>query len=646
MPFISNVSDDQEISKYFIGFKKGLNTVQNESLVDDQNLIAAQNCILEVDGVGPRPGATSVFDEASASYVYGSTAFYKKTTGVRQQVRIANSKLQYRASAATAWTQVDTHTFADAMTTFVQARDKLFIYNGEDNLRYWDGTAINEYTAILTPTNLTVTPTGTTGSTAYSYEITAFNAYGETVATAATNTSTGNATLSTTNYNKLDWTASTNALGYNIYGRKATGWGRVYLATVYTNTYNDTGAAEEVTAKIAPDANNTGGIIGKYGIFSALGRQFVAGVYEGSTYYPTRLYYSGTVQYVDSFVGAEFGGGWVEVASNDGGEIVDIKPYQSSVLIFKTNGIFRFYFTSAGLPAIVEITRDHGGVSFYGSQEIDNDYVFVAQIENRLAVMSVGEREGYVAGSLRTNEISIYIRDELKGANRSKLHNTASFKFDSKFAFTFTTGSNTENDRGYVIDSRFGGWVYWTGLPMTCSHYSIYDDGTNVKLYGGSNHSGYMIRLFESNKNDDNAAFTTIVGTKSFNLDMFDVEKIFRNPVLWFKYLRGGTIDLEIWADGTRKSGTAMLSATSDAGGAGVFLMGQQLAGETYGGADVQEGSDKPQEIQMMEMCRSLKFYLIDNTVNTNWLFMGLRLLASPLQGKPMKDTNRVQLHS
>jgi hypothetical protein len=646
MPFISKVPDEKEISKYYIGFPKGVNTVQDQSLVNDKNLIQGENVIIDVDGVKRRPGTTKVFNEASATKVYGSTAYYKKTDGTRQQVRMAHGYLQYREDDDITWTEVTTHSFSNLPTSFVQAGDKLFIYNGTENLRYWDGSTITTYTALDTPTGLTVTATGSAGSTAYSYEVSAFSNTGETLACSAVSITNGNATLSSTNYNALNWDDTTNALGYNVYGRTATGYGRVYLTTVYVSAYNDTGTDTPTTSKLSPEANNTGGIKGKYGIFSNLGRQFVAGVTEGTTYYPTRLYYSGTVQYVDSFVSAEpYGGGWIEIASNDGGEIVDIKPYQSSVLVWKTNGLYKFYFTSTQLPAVLEITRDHGGVSFNGSQAIDNDYVYIANVENRIAVMTVGQQQNYVGDQLRTNELSIFFRNDLKGVNRAYLTNIATFKNGDYFGFTFTNGENTENDRGWVVDTRFGGWTYWTGLPMECTHYSSYDDGNNLYLYGGSNSDGYMIRMFEEDANDNDVAFTSTVGTKAFNLGYFDLEKIFRNPVLWFKYISGGSVDLEIWADGTRKVGTASLSSSASGVGVGADLVGQPLLGDTTSSSvETTANADVPKVVEMMEMCRTLKFYLIDSNKNSNWLFMGIHLQATPLEGKPLKDEYRVQL--
>jgi hypothetical protein len=93
-----------------------------------------------------------------------------------------------------------------------------------------------------TPTLLTVTPQGTGGSTTYNYQIVAFDANGGySAATAAGTTTTGNATLSATNYNSINWTASSGAVGYAIYG--GMGATRALLAFVNGVQFYDFGAA-------------------------------------------------------------------------------------------------------------------------------------------------------------------------------------------------------------------------------------------------------------------------------------------------------------------------------------------------------------------------------------------------------------------
>lgn len=76
---------------------------------------------------------------------------------------------------------------------------------------------LKEEPALSTPSAPTVSPQGTTGATAYSYKVVAGHRHGETAASSAGSTATGNATLSSSNFNRITWTAVTGASYYSIY---------------------------------------------------------------------------------------------------------------------------------------------------------------------------------------------------------------------------------------------------------------------------------------------------------------------------------------------------------------------------------------------------------------------------------------------
>ncbi len=94
------------------------------------------------------------------------------------------------------------------------------------------------------PTTPSVTPTGTTGSTAWYYVITALNSEGETTGSGVGVTTVGNAVLSGSNYNALAWTAVSGAVSYNVYRSATNVAGSFHLiANPGSNAYNDMGAS-------------------------------------------------------------------------------------------------------------------------------------------------------------------------------------------------------------------------------------------------------------------------------------------------------------------------------------------------------------------------------------------------------------------
>lgn len=110
------------------------------------------------------------------------------------------------------------------------------------------------FTGLGTPGAPTVTPQGTTGAATWTYKISAVNATGnETVLSANGSTTSGNATLSGTNFNRITWSATPGAAAYRIY-RVATG-----------TSPNTTGYIGTVDAHSTLQFDDTGiGIMGGY----------------------------------------------------------------------------------------------------------------------------------------------------------------------------------------------------------------------------------------------------------------------------------------------------------------------------------------------------------------------------------------------
>lgn len=93
---------------------------------------------------------------------------------------------------------------------------------------------------IASPGTPTVTPQGVSGATTYSYKITALDGEGETISSNAGQTTTGNATLSASNFNRLTWSAVTGATRYHVYGRTSGAW--TIIAATTSATYDDVGS--------------------------------------------------------------------------------------------------------------------------------------------------------------------------------------------------------------------------------------------------------------------------------------------------------------------------------------------------------------------------------------------------------------------
>ena len=123
----------------------------------------------------------------------------------------------------------------------------------------------------VTSASVTATPAVGSGSLAvgtYSYVISAYNAYGETVATPIKTATTTAANSRVT----LSWTAVPGASGYRVYGRSGAPGSFPLLAVVSTNTYTDNGSD-------TPDAN----FVQQAASTIVTSQQFTVNVYDKTT---------------------------------------------------------------------------------------------------------------------------------------------------------------------------------------------------------------------------------------------------------------------------------------------------------------------------------------------------------------------------
>ncbi|MBT9156686.1 MAG: hypothetical protein DDT37_01674 [Firmicutes bacterium] len=115
-------------------------------------------------------------------------------------------------------------------------------------------------TPIASPAAPTVTVVGAAGTTTYRYRVTARTRIGETAASPETTITTGNATLSATNFNRVSWTAVPGAVDYRVWrtfsgGTPATTGA---IATIAALTVDDTGLAAASEVVVTDGTANVG----------------------------------------------------------------------------------------------------------------------------------------------------------------------------------------------------------------------------------------------------------------------------------------------------------------------------------------------------------------------------------------------------
>lgn len=619
-----------------VGFLGGLNTFQDQTVIRDSELTKAKNIVLSVDGIEPRYGTVNYGDTGGGdTKIYGGVGFYK-SDGTRQFLRVSGGKLKKLASGA--FSQVSATAVSNANIELIQARDKVYGFNGTDNLFTYDGSNITTYTAITTPTGLGVSPVGTTGSEPYSYRVSAINAQGETLACTAVAITNGNENLTTSNYNNITWTAVSGATSYNIWGRKSTGLGETYLDTTVTNSYKDQGQSDPSTTILPPEGNTTAGIKGTFVCF-ALQRLFVAGDPDN----PSRLYYGGTGNNIGNFSWTLEGGGATDIFKNDGQSIRGIFPFQGGVLVFKDNAVYKFSFDDNGRAKLEEITRAFGGISHRSIKAVENDIIFAAKKDGRLAFYSLGNQENFSSAILRTNELSIKIATDLENVNLAYVEKSAGFYFRNIYGCAIPTSSSTVNNRIWVLDTRFGAWVEWEDL--TPSFFMEYTDTDGTQnLYYGDESSGYMVEMFQADRNDNGSAIDVEFSTKSYNQKNFRKFKEYYDPTFQFKGINQiGSISGDIVVDGTVvEKDFTVTELTVGGAGFGAMLFGQALFGTATGGtASESASSDQLVEVDSVFEGRSVKYTIRSNATDLYYKLLGIAHDYMVLEGKRLPQRFR-----
>lgn len=475
---------------------RGLNKLVSNTQIRDDELSDALNIQLVEDGKVqcPRDGQ-AYYGNSSGSQVTGLFPFYK-SDGTKQLLRFSGTKLQKYNTSTEDWDDVSGYTYTSGADMIgVTAYDRLYLVNGVDPLTYYDGTSITTFTEIDKPTGFGLTRgAGSSGSYTYSYKIEAYTTTGRTEATSAQEITMSVDELDSSNKIDLAWTASSGAAGYHIFGRKDGQW--YHLKTLEGGSsvsWTDDGTSTPNELFLPATANTTSGPTGTH-----------ISVYKDSLFVlgdpsdPSRLHYSGGGDNIHDFSIAG-GGGFIDVAKNNGQTLTASKLFKDSLIVFKTEQTYQFSFSTAGLPQITLVNDAVGCISPRGVEAVENDLFMV----NRRGIFTLGNQEGFAFDVLRTNEISSRIRSEFESIDQSRLNKVAVIYATKEnknlVIFAYTPAGGTYNSKAIIYDRERLAWYIWDNIQANCwAQYTDSNGDTHV-LYGDDN-SGYVKEVLTGNK--------------------------------------------------------------------------------------------------------------------------------------------------
>jgi hypothetical protein len=477
--------------------KAYISTIANSRRPQDSLSDMTNMELVEDNIVRPRPPLVR-YGIQPANPVIGRGKY--RYNGVRGELFMMNvagvGKIYYRTNGGAFTLVGGLNTYdSTAWAGFCQSKNRIYVYNGVNNLSYIDLTSFItvEYTSLATPSApTTVAAAGLTSGTKpynYYYKVTANNVVGESAASAASTAVAVNAirdNWNATNSVTVSWSVVAGATSYTIYGGDDPNFLNeiITLANLATLSYIDDGTLTLNPFKIAPSSNSTQGAVFTWMYVDARNAQ-IFGITASN-----QLYYSapGTTSAAD-------------FSSLNGGGFTTIDEGGDTVLNFVDG--FR---TGKGDPVITTSSRGSAGkgklchITFdsanYGDQVIFFPDVTEANGQSGTyaprATVKSGDSLTYPTGDafkstgtsqnivniLTTNSISQDIEPDVNKINLTALKDAAGVEYQGRLYFALPVSSTTNNEIWILDTTRKNAWILrWT---VAAKDIWLYEDSSGT----------------------------------------------------------------------------------------------------------------------------------------------------------------------
>ena len=436
-----------------------------DSLSDLQNIEVVQDNILR-----PRPPlvrygtqpAYPVIGRAMTKYNGSRSIYWMLDTGANGVLYKQTDGGSYVAAAGAGNLYDD-----EAWAGGVQAKNKLYIYNGVDNLSYVNlaTDTVATYTSLSTPGAPTVTMAGAT-STGYTYyyKITANNEVGESIASTAGSDTTNKPRdnwVENTDYMTITWSAVSNATSYTVYiGDSPTNCQELY--TTIELTFTDYGTIAPNTFKLAPEGNSTQGAVFNYMYVDARNSQLFGISSDNKLYYSA----AGTGDF-----SPYAGGGWVSIDENGDTTLNYVTGFRNGkgdpVITVSARGaagkgkLYHVTFDSLTVgdqiiiyPNVTEANGQSGTYAPRATVKARDSITYPTGADFK----STGTSQNIV-NILTTNSVSQVIEPDVELLDLENLHKAVGLEYKDRLYFALPVANSENNQIWYQDLSRKNLWV-------------------------------------------------------------------------------------------------------------------------------------------------------------------------------------------
>lgn len=619
-------------------WRGGLNTLLRQTEIKDNELAQADNLKLVGKGVPTKREGSANYFLTAPSVATGSQRvrglkgilFASGASGVNELIALSDWGYLVKKNGASYTTIGGASWTSGYNAEMVQVYNKVYVTNGVDTLKRYDGSSIYSFTQLSKPTGVQVTNlSGVSGTFTRSFRISAFNNVGETIASDAVLVSNTPQDLINTTL-RITWTTSSPAsavAGYGIYGVDQGDERFITSVDGSTLRYDYAGVPDPSQLVFPSAADTTSGPIAKYIISHK--DKLVVGNIQG---FPSRIAWSGGGVNVEKF-NWRFGGGYIDIDKDAGDEVKGMIEYQDAIVVFKERSIWSITLSLSNdivVPTVKMIMRGVGAVSNRTIRYVENDVFFLS----RRGVYTLGNEPNFL-NVLRTNEVSARVRPLFETLTASQLEQACAIYAGNKYRLAFPATSANKNTKEVIYDRERTAWMGPNTYPATPGIYEVYYDGSNREILVWGDADDNMVTEFSNAySNDKGVKIQTILLTK---------KTAFKNPFR-FKQVKNlytnwrnvaGTpfvnIILETRDGAVGSAQTFSITASNSGVGWGFDKWGTMKWGNTFGAGSSQGSNDLAKRTRINKVGRTVQVECTTTGNNDKYELLSMQIQAQEL---------------
>ena len=620
----------KEITLDYKEFRGGWNNLFKPTELKSNELVQADNLILTGSGVPTKRWGSQNYFLSGATGSGRGLHWAKSATGTSELLSLTDwgyltkkSGTSYTLIAGASWP-------SGYNLNTTQLNNCVYMVSPARELVRYNFSNITSFVTLTIPTGLTGTNmSGATGTSTWSWVVTATSQVGETLGSTAFSLASLPQQLSNTLVN-IQWTpisaASGILKGYQVY-RGAPGdetWvGGVDDVTCKFSDYGQTSSL----LRIVPLANTTGGPIAKY-IIRYLDRLILGGI-DGA---PTQVMISGRVPNHERFDWLG-GGGNVLVDPATGDDITGLTVHQGRIIVFKENTVWQLTIpgTTMGNFYIIEptyqlITASQGCTSHRSICAVDNDILFLG----RKGVYVLGYEPNITGDVLRTNELSAKIRPFFATLSNSDLTNACAIYYDYKYILAFPAAKKC-----IIFDKERIAWMGPWSTTFGINKFIKYTDSDGIeRLLCIDSTDNYASEFSSVLTDDKGTSFGTVLKTKKDDLGDYTIFKTLNEVLTGFRNVTGN-IGVNVYIED--RSGVSSAAKSFTVVGPSSFITatwGTDTFGTTGFGTTEQTVSSVQDETikraLIYKTVRYVQFEINTSARTDNYELLGIKARAIP----------------